>query len=175
MAKHDPDDIVTTYFVLKKEGDKTIIQGWSEDKKMVEAYMEFHNCKKFRVKKVTMVAKKMAETYEENIHDEIDLFNITTRDQKHRCEVKSITIPATATEIQLLNDETNTLATSLIDYSFINGAVPYLKKKYRQALMDVGLLDFIKKILHNQRSKFVDIMQFDQLILLYRLFNDNFD
>lgn len=175
MALHDPDDIVTAYFVLKEKDGVTIIQGWSEDKNLVKSYMEFHNCKKFRVKKVTLKAKLMYEKYEENLHDEITIFHIGTKDKNHPGEIKTIPIPATTTEFNLINEETNTLVSSMIPYSYMNGAILYLKRKYRKALADTKLLDFIENVLHGQRSKFLENIQFDQLILLYKLFSDNFD
>lgn len=181
MAKYDEDDIMTIYFVVKKDRGESIIQAWSDDKKMVESYMTFHNCKKFSVKKVTRESQAMYQLMEENLHDKISLVNITTRDPKHKHDAKSITVPMTETELTLLNSETNTFMSSYINYSYINDALCYFKHKYMKILDDIGLFGIIHKILYSKSNitgKYNDILSnvdFDQLILFYRLYPENFD
>lgn len=181
MSVYEKDDILTIHFILKKQDGETIIQAWSEDKDLVKCYMEFHNCKKFSIKKVTRDAHSMYQLMEENLHDKIDLVNITTRDQKHKNCTKSITVPMTTTELELLNSETNTFMSSIINYSLINDALPYFKHKYRKVFDALGLSSIINRVLFtksNAYSKYdtksLDI-DFDQLILFYRLYPENFD
>lgn len=175
MKPIDPDEYCTFYFIIKyKDGEKSI-QAWTDDKNLALSYMKFHNCKNFTMKKIRKLGKHMIEVLEENTHDEISLFNIGTRDTKHKYETKSITVPATQTEINFLNDESNTLASSLINYSIINNYIYYMKSKYQKALNNIGLVSCMNFVLHNNKSKFTSLIQFDQLLLLYRLFPENFD
>lgn len=177
MAKYEEGDIVKFYFVIKKDDkNNKIIQGWTDNKNIAKFYLEFHNCKDFTLKTMEGSIEDIYQVTEENLHDEIKLYNINVKDydKKGNDTVKSICIPATETEFRFVNEETNTFLLSRIRYSYINSAIPYLKNKYQEALNDIFLNDIINKVIYERRSKIVESIEFDQLMVLYRSFSDNF-
>lgn len=178
MAKYDEDDVIDCYFIINKTkvlyNEKNNIKAWSTNKALVDYYMAFHRCKDFKVKKFTMQAKDMMDAINEAIHDEIKICNINTRDPKNPHKVKIIQIPATDTEIMFLNEETNSLLSTFIEYSDMNVMIPYLKKKYRHALSDILLADCIKRAIHNKPSKVLESIDLDQLALLVNFFPEDF-
>lgn len=175
MAKYDEDDIATFYFiVMLSDDDENRIIAWSDKKEMAEVYMEFHSCKKLKLKKKTDYLYRITEILNENIHDEINIYNINIGDPKKKGRVKSIQIPATETEFRFINEETNTFLASRVCYSYINEAFPYLKGKYQKALNNLFLRDVMGKVLHERNSKFIEEVQFDQLSVLYKCFSDRF-
>lgn len=177
MAKYEEDDIATFYFIVFEPDnyrDENTIVAWSDDKRMAEVYMEFHHCDKLKLKKKTDYLYRITEILNENIHDEINIYNININDPKKPGRVKSIQIPATETEFRFINEETNTFLSSRICYSYINEAFPYLKNKYQKALTNIFLYDVMKKVLHERGSKFIEEVQFDQLMVLFTCFSDRF-
>ena len=53
MLRYEPGDIATFYFIIKEDGNNKEIKAWSDKKQLVEFYMDFHKCPKFRLKKIT--------------------------------------------------------------------------------------------------------------------------
>lgn len=171
---YELDDIITLYFVVKKDKDRDInfIQAWSKDKKLVNFYMEFHHCKNFHLKKVTGRVKDIRCYINENIYDEIGIYHISVINKD---KLKTMYIPATETEISFIREEEDTFFGSRINYSYINSVIPYLKDKYKRALKDILLIDIIMTQVNNRSStNIIQSIEFDELKLLFRYFNDNF-
>ena len=130
--KYEPGDTATFYFVITEYNGHKEIQGWTDQKELVQVYMDFHKCKKFHVKKITNTIEEINKIVEENIHDEIGIYNISIKDRGKKYEkIKEINIPATVTEIMFLNEEANTCMASQIGYSELNEMIPFLKNKYQ--------------------------------------------
>lgn len=176
MAKYEVGDIVTYYFIIVEDDNGKHIQAWSDNKDLVKFYLEFHNCKKFVLKTMTRTVEEISKILEENLHDEIKIHNIHIKDTKSKngTGYKTISIPATETEFMFINEESNTFMASRINYSFINEAIPYLKGKYRDALKNIFLTDIIKKVIHGQNPKITQMIEFDQLLILFESFPENF-
>ena len=177
MKKYDPGDIATFYFVVVEDDHGKRIKAFSDDKELVKLYMDFHKCKKFRIKKYTGYIEEIYKITDENLHDEIQLFNIITRNReakKHDEEIMELCIPATHTEINFINSESNSYLASICDYGLLNEVFPYLKEKYKDALRMLFLDDMIRKVIHSKDSKITVNIEFDQLITLYRFFPDHF-
>lgn len=177
MKRYDADEIVTYYFVIMSSdglGGSDRVQAWSDDKDMVKAYMDFHKCPRFRMRKITKVMREMADILNENNHDEIHMYNITIRDPKHPRKTKEIVIPATVTEQLFINEEMNTFMMSSIDYGYLASVIPYLKPKYRKAIDAIGLTDIIKKNVHGQNPTSLQNVHMDQLMILAHSFPDHF-
>lgn len=175
MAKYEPGDIAKYYFVIftGPDGESTV-QAWTDNKDLLDMYLKFHKCKRFEVKVVSNYIEEIIKLCEENRNDEILLYRINTRDPKKKGEVMGMTIPATNTEVTFINEETNTFMTSMISYSKINELIPYLKKKDREALHNIFLEDITAKVCHERNSKLVQMIQLDQLMVLYKLFPEKF-
>lgn len=175
MAKYEPGEIAKYYFVIyTDEKDEKTVQAWSDNKGLVDMYMEFHKCKYFKVKVVSNYIEEIVKLLEENLHDEIKPYRINTRDPKRKGEVIGMTIPATETEVTYINEETNTFMSSLIGYADLNELIPYLKKKDREAIRNILLEDITAKVCHERRSKIVETVHLDQLMVLYKLFPRKF-
>ena len=149
MAKYQPGDTVTYYFIIKELDREKIIQGWTDNKEIAKFYMEFHKCKNFKLKSITNSIEEITKILEENWNDEIKPFHIITRNRnrgKHDDDYITICIPATDTEVRFIREETSTFMTSRINYSLINDAFPYLKNKYQNDLQSIFLPDVIRKV-----------------------------
>lgn len=174
MAKYYEGDLVTFYFVIKHMNGDKVIQAWSDNKDLVKMYMDFHKCKNFKVKSVSNTIEEINKICEENYHDEIQLFNINTRDPKRKGRVMGVSIPATRTEIEFINEETSSFLSSHISYTNLEKLMPYLKKKDQEALHNILLEDITKKVLYEERSRIIQSIQIDQLVLFYKIFPENF-
>ena len=177
MAKYQPGDMATYYFVIKEINGNKSIQGWTDNKEIAKFYMEFHKCKNFRLKNITNTIEEITKILEENWNDEIKLFNVITRNRnrgKRDEDYITICIPATQTEVTFIREETATFMTSRINYSLINDAIPYLKSRHQKELQSIFLLDIIKKVIYSKNSKISQSLEFDQLMILYRSFPENF-
>lgn len=172
MKRYERGDSATFYFVIDTERSNVV--GYSDIKDLVDFYMQFHNCKRFKLKKLSDTIDRIIPIIEENNNDEIKLYNITTRDPKNHKKSKIIQIPATGTEINFINEETADLMSSRIAYSEINLLIRYLKKKYQRALKDIFLVDCISKIIYSKNSYVLSNIEYDQLIILLRSFHENF-
>lgn len=178
MAKYEPGDIATFYFIINEiDSDDKIIQGYTDNKDLAKYYMEFHKCKKFTLKSMTKTIEDISVILEENRNDEIKIYNITIRDPKHKDgrNTKMISIPATDTEMRFLNEETKTYFSSHICYTLLNEAKPFMKRKYQEAL-DTILLQKVIDVNINAKppAKILINSELDQLMLLFRSFSDNF-
>lgn len=176
MGKYEDDDIVTYYFVINDDGENRMIQGWTDNKDLAKFYMMFHKCKNFKLKALTKTFYEITKILEENNNDEIEIHNITTRDpkKKNKNGTKEISVPMTRTEVMYITEECRGLVASMVNYSFIDSAMPYLKKKYQDVLKGIMLADAIKASVHNNRSNLIENMQFDHLELLIHSFPGNF-
>ena len=173
--KYQDDDLVTYYFVINDDGRNKMIQAWSDDKKMVKFYMEFHNCKRFYMKELTKTFDEITKILDENNNDEIKIFNLTTRSKKHPHRVEYVPVPMTASEFSFIDSECKSYLSSMVNYSFISSALPYIKERYKHDLKMTMLIDIIDSVVHAKHSKLVEEIQFDQLIAFLYLYNQNFD
>lgn len=174
MARYDVDDIVTYWFVIVKNEYGKQIKGYSDNKELVKFYLEFHKCKNYEITKKTGTIGDIYKILEENVHDEIVLCNITIRNPKNKNEVKIIQIPATETEMNFIREESEDYLLSVIPYSYLDSAIPYMKRKYQQVLQSILLNDVINKVIYNNSSRLLQNIGFDQLKIMIRLFPDNF-
>lgn len=176
MKRYEEDDIMTCYFVIYDDGNIKIVRGWSDNKEYAQMYLDFHKCKHYRLKKMTDTCREVVKILEENYNDEIELYNLSIRDKNGKKGelMKSIVVPMTNTEHTLVNEEINEFMASRINYGYINEAFYYLKSKYQKALKAIFLEDVMKKVVYEKHGKFVQQMQLDELMVLYRSLPDQF-
>lgn len=175
MKRYDDDDIVTFYFVINDNGVKQQIQGWTDDRDLAKAYMDFHRCKNFRMRSITKKYIEILKILEENNNDEIKVVNLTVADDsKKKRRAKIVAAPLTDTESQFVNEECASFMSSTINYSIIDSALPYMHKKYQKIFRDVLLIDAIDKAIHNRHPKSIESIQLDEMRILLRSFPDNF-
>lgn len=178
MAKYQPGDMATFYFVIKEMGNDKIIQGWTDNKEIAKFYMDFHKCKNFKLKVITNTIEEINKISEENWNDEIKLFNIITKNRnksrKNDKDFVTICIPATETECRFVREETSTFMASSINYGFINDALPFMKNKYQKILQSIFLTDVVQKVVYSKNVKFAQAIEFDQLLVLFQSFPENF-
>lgn len=176
MPKFDSGDIVTIYFVVTHGTSRTGIQAWTFEKTLADFYMEFHKCKHFKLKSMKGTIEEMYKITEENIHDEIAIYNLWTHDPKDPTSDKPVTIPVpmTGTEYQHVNGECQSFMQNDIDYSLLSQGMDYMEPEYQKLLARTGLTDIIRYVIHNKQSKFVEGLQMDQLMVFARSFPDCF-
>ena len=177
MQKYDVDDVCTFYFVLLRNGDSINIQGWSDNKDLAKAYMEFHKCKLFNLKSRTDTFDNMCKILEENTNDEISLYNLTVKappDHKKGRETRVISVPLTFTEMNLVKSENMDFLGSRVNYSLLNEAIYYLKNKYLKALKDIYLHDVINHVIMQQQNRFTNEVSMDELLVLFHSYPDHF-
>lgn len=176
MAKYDVDDIVTYYFIIHKyqgnTGEITQIHAWTNNKLLARYYMEFHNCKDLVLKEKTDTLKKIVAITEENVHDEIGIRDLITRDPDNKSGTgwTHIRVPLTNNEARLIDEECHSMLSSSIRYDYLESAIHYLKPKYQRALRDILLIDVISKVLHGKEPNILQHIQLDQLSILYQSF-----
>jgi len=175
MERYDRGDIATFYFIINDDGKNKAIRAWTDKKQLAEIYLDFHKCPNYRLKKVTKCIDEINEILDENNNDEIVIGNIYMKDpDRKKGNVKIVSIPVTQVEITFINEECETFLSSRINYSYLNGVIPYLKKKYREALTDIFLPSIIKKVVYNKNDMINQDIKFDQLMVLFRSFPDDF-
>jgi len=177
MAKYQNGDIVTYHFIIKSINGDKIIQGWTDNKEIAKFYFDFHKSKYFTIKSITDTIDNISKILEENWNDEIKIFNIITKNRTGKRkdgEYINISIPATETEMMFIREESISFMSSRINYGLINEAIPYMKKKYQDILKSIFLPDIILKVVYSRNSKFVQSIQFDDLMILFRSFPENF-
>ena len=178
MAKYQPGDIVTYYFIIKELEGKKIIQGWTDSKDLANFYMDFHKSKNLALKKMRASIEEIMKILEENIHDEIQLTHIITRNRnkskKNPSDITTICIPATETECRFIREEANTFMMSRINYGLINEAIPFMKKKYQNVLESIFLTDIVSKVVYSKNVKFAQMIEYDALMILFISFPEIF-
>lgn len=178
MAKYEPGDMVTFYFIVHDDGRNKDIRAWTDNKELAKLYLDFHMCKNFILKSSTKTIEEMAKITEENVHDEIKIHNIIVRNpDEHRKkghETIIVSIPATEIERSMIDEECATFMLSHIRYSYLNTAIPYMKRKYQDALSSIFLNDVINKVCNERQSRITDSVRLDQLLILFRSLPDLF-
>lgn len=174
-GKYDSDDEVTFYFVIYSDGSIKDIRGWTDDKELAKAYMDFHKCKRFKLKSITgEYGKVIVPILNESVNDEIQLINIFIRSQKDKCKYEQVTVPLTSTEGIFINSEETSFFGSRINYVTLNGMTPFLKNRWKRALNAIHLEDVINQSVHNRSSRFTMNIKLDQLMILVKSFPDYF-
>lgn len=178
MAKYQPGDIVTYYFVIKEIDGNKMIQGWTDNKELANFYMDFHKSKNLVLKKMSGTIEEITKVLNESYNDEIQLAHVITRNRdkssKNSDAATTICIPATEFECRFIREEANTFMASRINYSFINDAMPFLKKKYQNVLQSIFLTDIIRKTVYSQNVKFAQMVEYDSLMILLKSFPEIF-
>lgn len=176
MYKYEDNDIATFYFVIREDKIKHQkgVQAWTDEKDLAEYYLRFHNCPDFKLKDVTNKIEEINKILNENIHDEIGIYNITIRNPDKPRKTKNIFIPATNNEMTFVNGECNSFVSSRVNYSFLNSAIPYLKDKYAKCMKNIFLTCIIDSEIHGKDIPILRDFKFDQLKMLYRSFPGNF-
>lgn len=177
MAKYEPGDVVTYYFVIHDDGTRKDIVGYTDDKDLAKVYLDFHSCKNLRIKSATKRIEDINKILEENWNDEIGICNIITRNRDKRRkgeETATINIPATRTETTFINEEVKMFMASSVRYSYLHDVIPYLKDKYLSALDDIFLTSIIATVCDNVTRPELQAIEMDQLIVLFRMQPDLF-
>ena len=172
MKRYDEDDTIVLYAAVYKDGGITYIRAWSDNKDLVQAYLDFHKCKRFKMKSLTGVVKDLMNIINENIHDEVNMFNIKIHDKQNK--IKMISVPMTETEFNTIQSERVHYFQSHIDYHAINTAFYFLKNKYQRALSGILLEDAMKSVCHDKTSELLKRIKFDEFLILVRSFPDYF-
>lgn len=176
MKVYTTDDQVTFYFIISEHSSGNQVKAWTDNKILAEFYMEFHSCKRHRLKTVKKKFRDIVPILNENTNDEIEIVNLVTKsDNKKDDGYKIIQVPATTTEMSIIRDSQSTSCSTIVNYSNINKFITLFKKKYQKAFNDIGLTDVIKQELYSKSSKFTENIQLDGLRLLFRLFKEDFD
>lgn len=176
MKKYDLEDHVTFYFIILDDGRNSIVKAWTDQKEYAKAYLEFHKCKNFHLKVVNNTFREILPFINENTNDEIGLVHMIVRNPKPKkgAMTKIIMVPLTTTENTFVNEEVNTFLASRINYTYAFEAMPYLKKKYQKALEDIFFKDVVHHVTGDLSSPFVESVELDELLILFRSFPDWF-
>lgn len=177
MAKYEPGDLVTYYFVVHNDGSTKQIVGYTDNKDLAKVYIDFHACKSLTLKSVTKRIETINSITEENWNDEIGICNIVTRNRDKRRkgeEAITITIPATRTETTFIKEEEDMFMASQVRYSYLRDVIPYLKDKYIDALDDIFLTSIIAKVCDQVNRPDIQSLRLDQLMVLFRMQPDKF-
>lgn len=177
MAKYEPGDIVTIYLVImKRPNGKSGIQAWSMNKDMAQCYMKFHNCPNFKMKSFRGTIEEVNRLTEENINDEIGIFNIRTHnpDKPDSKKAVALPIPMTDTEYQHITSECSSFMANDINYSFMAEAYDYMKPEYQRLFRNILMYEVCQFVVHNKPSRILETIEFDQLLVLARSFPENF-
>lgn len=177
MAKYEKDDIVTYWFVIMKDNDDSCVQAWTDDKDLLNYYIDFHKCKLFKVKKITDTMQNIYEILNNSAHDEIGIYyvNIKNPNPKPGKEFKTIAVPMTETESRFVQEECSTFLATKIPYSQITHMIGFLKNKYQHALEGILFIDVMRTVLAEQRpTPLLQSIMMDELRILFESFPDKF-
>ena len=181
MKKYDGDDEMTMYFIIRRKkelkqklGDG-VIAGYTDNRSLAEAYIEFHNCSAFKIKAMTGKFDNICKILEENPFDEIEICNISTRDPDNRHNAIYLSIPMTRSEQTLVNSERISLMSSRVNYRVLDSSMEFLKDKYQKALSILHLKDAIRQAQQeSQKSNFISSIDIDDLVVFFRSCPDDF-
>lgn len=176
MKIYEGDDMMTMYFVIRRSRNNPNVKSivaFSDNRALVESYVEFHNCKLFKIKSIHDKFDNICKILEENPHDEIGICNIPIRDPDKPDRSKLISIPITMTEQTLVNGEALCLMSSRVDYKALNASVDFFKDKYRKALYALHVKDAIEQA-ETGHNKFISNIEIDDLLVFYRSCPEDF-
>jgi len=178
MKAYEYDDMVTCYFVISTDPDpsigKTYIRGYTDDKKLVQFYMEFHNCPKYKLKEATKTYREILKMRNDYPNDEISIHNLDTRDPEKPGKVKIVSLPLTTTEADHLKEVSSSHGTSLYNISLINDYLSLFKGKYQKALNLFGMHDLVRAEVYNQKTEFTQNVKMDEVQLLIKYYHTEF-
>lgn len=169
MKPYERGDIVTYYFVIMTDGDKRIINAWTDDKQLAKFYMEFHKCPKFTLKPVTKAAEEFVDVINDNALDEIKIHRIKIRnpDGSKKKPLKYVEVPMTENERGLIRTNSTDLMGFQVNYSLLNEMMPYLKGFYRKGLEMIMLPEAIKISCYSKSGRMWSQCELDELLLFY--------
>ena len=174
---YDEDEVVTAYLVITKGKDvRTGIQAWSLNKQMAKFYMEFHNCKQFHLKEVRGTLREINAITEKSVQDEISIYNILTldTDKPGKRKLKPTPTPMTGTEYSHIQAECGMFMSNDIDYELLSQAFDYMESDKQKTCARVALPEVCSVVQHNKHPAILRGVKFDELLVLYRSFPDNF-
>ena len=176
MKKYEPGDEATFYFISIKDDElsERRIHAWTDSKNMLDQYLSFHKCNNMKKHIITKRIEEIMKFVEENLHDEIEVYNIRYKDPDKKRKCKTITIPATGTEMQFVSEECNTFMSSVINYNYLQSAIPYLKNKYQKALNMILTHEVSRSICGGKTSERLQEIEMDQLLVFIKLLPDLF-
>lgn len=175
MKRYNIGDMATFYFIIRKNKNKdSIIQAWTDVKALAEFYIDFHKCPAYSVRKITDRIETINNMIDDYYYNEISIANIYMRSKSNRCSKKNITLPLTSSELLTIQDSCDTFGSDIIDYANMNEMIPYLKNKYQKALNNIFLSAIIRRVIHNKPEKITQLIDFDQLAILTRMFPSEF-
>lgn len=88
--------------------------------------------------------------------------------------MKLIQVPMTQNEMAFVKEDSVDFLSSQINYSYLAEVIPYLKEKYQRALDDILLTDIIQSVVHQKRSRKLELVDIDQISLMPKLPNSHF-
>lgn len=175
MERYEPDDEVTFYFVIYDDGNIKSVKAWSDNKDYVKIYMKFHECKHYRIKKVTNTYTEICKLLNESGNDEIMLYNLQVKDEdpkKHKS--KTVAVPLTRTEGSFISEEIQSFMASRINYGYANEAFGFLKNKYQKALKGILFKDVMEHVVYQKRSHIIEQIELDGIMILFRSMPEQF-
>lgn len=177
MKTYELSDLVTFYFVIRPDeraSGGSEIKAWTDDKSLLQFYLEFHQCSQYVTRKLNKTFKEMIKILNENHNDEITIAHITTKSDSKRDPIKMIAIPATNSELSVLRDSQTSGCAPIINYTAIHDYLPKFKGKYQQVFREIGLYDLVGQELYNRSTEFTTGLQIDELMMLFRAFPAEF-
>ena len=170
------DKIDKLYDEYAKDKKSTnIVKAWSDDKELVEFYIKFHNCKHFDVIVIDTTLDDIYDIINPSGNDEIKIVNLAIRDPDKPHKEKYIKVPMTEQEIDTMRLESESWGSDRINYHIIEKYYRLLKNKYKKIFNNILLLDILENIRTGSSTKILKEIKYDQLMLLYRTFPDNFN
>ena len=113
---------------------------------------------------------------EENLHDEIQLYNITIpKDSKHPGKTKTIVVPCTKSEINVINDDSVNFMATQVPYHEMDKIRRGLRPKYQRALKGILFRDVCDQVLSiKSPSRILRNIDMNGLKVLIQSFPDSF-
>lgn len=165
MKKYDVRDEMTCYFVYRNTGGANDeVFGWTDSKDMIDMFKSVYHNFNFRIMKRTDEWGNIVPLINENINDELVLYNLTTQGKNGKPE--KVAVPLTLTLYARLQDMTTNFGLMDIDESIIEKLFPRIKKKYRDALNTLHFEEIMNANIHSDYSKFTTQLKMDEVKLL---------
>ena len=155
--------------------EKNLIKAWTDNKELLKFYLDFHKCKDFKTVVIEATVADVYDIVESNLNDEIQIQNLLIRDPKKPYKEKYLQVPITNEEKDALISEIDYWGSGRINYNLISQYYGIIKNKYRKVFDNILLTDILHSVNSGKKSKFLNKIKLDQLVLLYRTFPGCFD